>query len=162
VLDPERWRSVLDVAQRLLVTPVGPCARWRRATPDYKPTYDGDLRARDAAYHQGHGVGLAGGAVRDAWLKVIRHDKAGIEHLIEGFAAHLGRGLPSARSARSSTRRSPSRPARLRRAGVERRRGAADPGEVPARRAAEQLSSQQPAADTQQTSSSWSAAAVHA
>jgi glycogen debranching enzyme len=89
VLDPGRWRSVLDVAQRLLVTPVG-LRSLAPGHPDYKPTYDGDLRVRDAAYHQGTVWAWLAGPFADAWLKVHPDDQAGIEHLIEGFAAHLG------------------------------------------------------------------------
>jgi glycogen debranching enzyme len=88
VLDRERWRSVLDVAQRLLVTPVG-LRSLAPGHPDYKPTYDGDLRARDAAYHQGTVWGWLAGPFADAWLKVHPDDNRGIEHLIEGFAGHL-------------------------------------------------------------------------
>jgi len=52
VLDRSKWDSVLSVVERDLLTPVG----LRSLSPDnpgYKATYDGDLRARDAAYHQG-------------------------------------------------------------------------------------------------------------
>ena len=38
--------------------------------PDYKPTYYGDLRARDAAYHQGTVWAWLIGPFIDAWLKV--------------------------------------------------------------------------------------------
>lgn len=89
VLDPERWRSVLEVAQRLLVTPVG-LRSLAPGHPDYKSNYDGDLRARDAAYHQGTVWGWLAGPFADAWLKVHPNDHRGIERLIEGFAAHLG------------------------------------------------------------------------
>lgn len=89
VLDPQRWRSVLDVAQRLLVTPVG-LRSLAPGHPDYKANYDGDLRARDAAYHQGTVWGWLAGPFADAWLKVHPEDRRGIEHLLEGFAAHLG------------------------------------------------------------------------
>jgi predicted glycogen debranching enzyme len=88
VLEPDRWKSVLDVAQRLLVTPVG-LRSLAPGSPDYKPTYDGDLRARDAAYHQGTVWAWLAGPFADAWLKVHPDDLRGIEKLIEGFAAHL-------------------------------------------------------------------------
>jgi predicted glycogen debranching enzyme len=89
VLDRERWNSVLDVAQRLLVTPVG-LRSLAPGHPDYKPNYDGDLRARDAAYHQGTVWGWLAGPFADAWLKVHPNDQRGVERLMEGFAAHLG------------------------------------------------------------------------
>jgi predicted glycogen debranching enzyme len=89
VLDTERWRPVIDVAQRLLLTPVG-LRSLAPGHPDYKPRYDGDLRARDAAYHQGTVWGWLAGPFADAWLKVHPQDHRGVEHLMDGFAAHLG------------------------------------------------------------------------
>lgn len=88
VLDPERWRSVLEVAQRLLLTPVG-LRSLAPGHPDYKTNYDGDLRARDAAYHQGTVWGWLAGPYVDAWLKVHPGDAAGLGKLLDGFAAHL-------------------------------------------------------------------------
>jgi glycogen debranching enzyme len=58
--------------------------------PDYKPRYYGDLRARDAAYHQGTVWGWLMGPWIDAWLKVHPGDHAGARKLIEGLAADLG------------------------------------------------------------------------
>ena len=52
VLAPERWPAVLEAVRSRLLTPVG----LRSLAPgerDYKPRYFGDLRSRDAAYHQG-------------------------------------------------------------------------------------------------------------
>ncbi|MCA9287185.1 MAG: glycogen debranching enzyme N-terminal domain-containing protein, partial [Phycisphaerales bacterium] len=52
VLDEARWPAVLQVVHERLWTPVG----LRSLAPghaDFKPRYDGDLQARDAAYHQG-------------------------------------------------------------------------------------------------------------
>jgi predicted glycogen debranching enzyme len=89
VLDPERWRSVLDVVQRVLVTPVG-LRSLSPGNPDFKSHFDGDLRARDAAYHQGTVWGFLAGAFSDAWLKVYPEDNRAIERLINGFAAHMG------------------------------------------------------------------------
>jgi predicted glycogen debranching enzyme len=88
VLDEERWRPVLEVAQRLLVTPVG-LRSLAPGSPDYKPYYDGDLRSRDAAYHQGTVWAWLAGPFADAWLKVHPDDLHGVEQLIEGFAGHL-------------------------------------------------------------------------
>jgi predicted glycogen debranching enzyme len=89
VLDPQRWPAVMDVAQRLLLTPVG-LRSLAPGHPDYKPRYDGDLRARDAAYHQGTVWAWLAGPFVDAWLKVHPDDHRGIELLMGGFAAHLG------------------------------------------------------------------------
>jgi predicted glycogen debranching enzyme len=89
VLDPARWTSVVEVARRELATPVG-LRSLARGHPDYKPNYEGDLRARDAAYHQGTVWGWLAGPFADAWLKVYPDDKQAVQGLIEGFADHLG------------------------------------------------------------------------
>ena len=56
---------------------------------DYKPRYYGDLRSRDAAYHQGTVWGWLIGPFVDAWLKVYPEDAAGARALLEGFEHHL-------------------------------------------------------------------------
>jgi predicted glycogen debranching enzyme len=69
VLDPSRWADVLNMVERMLLTPVG----LRSLAPshaDYKPNYFGDLRARDLAYHQGTVWAWLIGPFIDAWLKV--------------------------------------------------------------------------------------------
>jgi predicted glycogen debranching enzyme len=88
VLDRARWLPVFDVVRERLLTPVG----LRSLAPghrDYKAQYYGDLRSRDAAYHQGTVWGWLVGPFVDAWLKIHPDDKAGARHCIEGFAAHL-------------------------------------------------------------------------
>jgi glycogen debranching enzyme len=57
--------------------------------PDFKARYYGDLRARDAAYHQGTVWAWLVGPFVDAWLKVHPDDAAGAQHALEGFIAHL-------------------------------------------------------------------------
>ncbi len=52
MLDEMHWAPVVDAATKFLLTPVG-LRSLAPGEPDYKPRYDGDLRARDAAYHQG-------------------------------------------------------------------------------------------------------------
>jgi glycogen debranching enzyme len=59
------------------------------AHPEYKATYDGDLRARDAAYHQGTVWAWLIGPFIDAWLKVYPHDRAGARAFLQEFEAHL-------------------------------------------------------------------------
>jgi predicted glycogen debranching enzyme len=91
VLDASRWKSVVDVALRLLVTPVG-LRSLAPGHPDYQPRYDGDLRTRDAAYHQGTVWGWLAGPFVDAWLKVHPDDAAGVRHIVDGLVAHLRDG----------------------------------------------------------------------
>ncbi len=87
VLDPSRWKQVVDVVERELVTPVG-LRSLGRNHPDYKRYYDGDLRARDAAYHQGTVWGWLIGPFVDAWMKV-HGDRAGAMRFLDGFTPHL-------------------------------------------------------------------------
>jgi len=89
VLNPERWKSVVDVAEKKLVTSVG----LRTLSPDdpaYKPIYDGDLRSRDGAYHQGTVWAWLIGPFVDAWLKVHPHDRSAARKFLETFPVHLG------------------------------------------------------------------------
>jgi predicted glycogen debranching enzyme len=88
VLDESRWGSVLSVVQKKLLTPVG-LRSLSPDHPDYKPRYFGDLRARDAAYHQGTVWAWLIGPWIDAWLKVHREDKAGARRFLDGLIAHL-------------------------------------------------------------------------
>jgi glycogen debranching enzyme len=55
---------------------------------DYKSTYAGDLRARDAAYHQGTVWPWLMGHYIDARLRVYG-DKAEARGLLRAFADHL-------------------------------------------------------------------------
>jgi predicted glycogen debranching enzyme len=87
-LDPSRWASVVEVAREKLLTPVG-LRSLAPGHPDYKPTYHGDLRTRDAAYHQGTVWGWLIGPFIDAWLKAHPEDRAGARRLLEGFLPHL-------------------------------------------------------------------------
>src|SRR5262249_22567025 len=52
VLDRDRWEPVMNVVRDRLLTPVG-LRSLAPGEPDFKPRYYGDLRSRDAAYHQG-------------------------------------------------------------------------------------------------------------
>ncbi|HET7710433.1 MAG TPA: amylo-alpha-1,6-glucosidase, partial [Thermoanaerobaculia bacterium] len=89
VLHSSRWAGVVGIVERELVTPVG-LRSLGRGHPDYKPAYDGDLRARDAAYHQGTVWGWLIGPFIDAWLKVHPDDRAGALRFLSGFEPHLG------------------------------------------------------------------------
>jgi predicted glycogen debranching enzyme len=88
VLDESRWASVLDVVRQRLLTPVG----LRSLAPgeqNYKERYDGDLRARDAAYHQGTVWAWLIGPWIDAWLKVHPDDLAGARRCLAGLLAEF-------------------------------------------------------------------------
>jgi predicted glycogen debranching enzyme len=87
VLDPARWRSVVDVVERKLVTPYG-LRTLSPDHPDYKTHYRGDLRARDAAYHQGTVWPWLLGHFIDAHLRV-HQDKARARRFLEAFPGHL-------------------------------------------------------------------------
>jgi predicted glycogen debranching enzyme len=88
VLDPERWNAIIDVVKERLLTPCG-LRSLSKDHPDYKPRYFGDLRARDAAYHQGTVWGWLIGPFVDAWLKVHPGELAEARRMLEPLAAHL-------------------------------------------------------------------------
>ena len=89
VLDPSRWHSVMAVVRNQLLTPVG-LRSLAPGHPDYKAQYFGDLRTRDAAYHQGTVWAWLIGPYVDAWLKVYPDDRQGARRLLDGFDEHLG------------------------------------------------------------------------
>jgi glycogen debranching enzyme len=78
----------MEIVQGRLLTPVG-LRSLAPGHPDYKAKYYGDLRSRDAAYHQGTVWGWLIGPFVDAWLKVHPEDRAGARALLGGFEAHL-------------------------------------------------------------------------
>ena len=88
VLDRERWGPVLDVVKQRLWTPVG-LRSLAPGSPDYKPQYYGDLRSRDAAYHQGTVWAWLAGPFVDAWLKAHPDDRKGAREFLSGFGRHL-------------------------------------------------------------------------
>ena len=87
VLRKERWTPVLTVVRDKLVTPLG----LRSLAPghrDYKPMYFGDLRARDAAYHQGTVWAWLIGHFIDASLRAGT-EREECRRLLDRFEAHL-------------------------------------------------------------------------
>ena len=88
VLDEKYWKSVVDVVQKKLVTPLG-LRTLSPDDPDYKPIYSGDLRSRDGAYHQGTVWAWLIGPFVDAWLKTHPHDRTGARKFLERFPEHL-------------------------------------------------------------------------
>ena len=88
ILESSRWAAVLDVVRQRLLTPVG----LRSPAPgqaDYKSKYFGDIRARDAAYHQGTVWPWLIGPFIDAWLRLHPADYATARRFLEGFVPHL-------------------------------------------------------------------------
>ncbi|MGQ7792336.1 amylo-alpha-1,6-glucosidase [Faunimonas sp. B44] len=88
VLDEARWRPVFETVRDRLLTPVG----LRSLDPghrDYERRYFGDLRARDAAYHQGTVWGWLIGPYIDAWLKIDPAAGPAARDLLSGYSTHL-------------------------------------------------------------------------
>jgi predicted glycogen debranching enzyme len=83
VLAERYWHAVLEAITTKLLTPVG----LRTLVPghkDYKLRYDGDLRSRDAAYHQGTVWPWLIGHFLDAWRRVYA-DRARARTFLSGF-----------------------------------------------------------------------------
>jgi predicted glycogen debranching enzyme len=88
VLEEKHWPAILEKVRGELLTPVG-LRSLSRDHPDYKSRYFGDLRARDAAYHQGTVWGWLIGPFIDAWLKVLPDDRTGARRFLDGLLHHL-------------------------------------------------------------------------
>ena len=91
VLDRQYWEAVLETVRRELLTPLG-LRSLSPAHPDYKRQYFGDLRTRDAAYHQGTVWSWLTGAFVDAWLACHPDDTEGARRFVEPSMAHLDAG----------------------------------------------------------------------
>ncbi len=88
VLEPSHWKSVIDLVQEKLLTPYG-LRTLEIAHPDFKPIYEGDLRARDAAYHQGTVWPWLIGPFCDGWMKVYPEKRREARHFLEPLSKHL-------------------------------------------------------------------------
>jgi predicted glycogen debranching enzyme len=86
VLDKSLWAPVVDAVTKSLLTPVG-LRSLAPGEPDYQARYDGDLRARDAAYHQGSVWAWLIGPYIDALARVYP-ERCSLE-LLDGFRSHL-------------------------------------------------------------------------
>jgi predicted glycogen debranching enzyme len=116
VLDGERARRVVDLVEARLLTPLG-LRTLARYEPGYAGRYEGGVRERDTAYHQGTVWPWLIGPFVEAWLRVrdatpeakrearqrfvvplLRHlDEAGLGHVSEiadADAPHAPRGCP--------------------------------------------------------------------
>jgi glycogen debranching enzyme len=88
ILDRERWQPVLDIVRDKLLTPYG-LRSLAPGSPDYKSRYYGDLRARDAAYHQGTVWAWLIGPYVDAWLKLHPEKSSEAHDLLLQFDDHI-------------------------------------------------------------------------
>lgn len=88
ILDTDRWLPVLNVVRDKLLTPVG-LRSLAPDEPEYKSHYYGDLRSRDAAYHQGTVWAWLIGPFIDAWLRVHPNDLETARHFLDGFHGAL-------------------------------------------------------------------------
>ena len=115
-LEGERARRVVDAVEARLLTPLG-LRSLAADEPGYTPRYDGGVRERDGAYHQGTVWPWLMGPFVEAWVRVrggtaeviaearrrfleplLAHlDEAGVGHLPEiadGDPPHTPRGCP--------------------------------------------------------------------
>jgi len=88
VLDQTRWHSVMEVATKRLLAPAG-LRSLTPGHPDYKARYDGDLRSRDAAYHQGTVWAWLIDPSVAAWFKLHPDRPAEARQFLAGLAAHF-------------------------------------------------------------------------
>lgn len=91
VLDRRYWDAILKIVQHRLLTPVG-LRSLSADHPSYNAKYDGNLLARDAAYHQGTVWAWLIGPFIDAWLKVHPEDVAEARQFLSGLKDHLNEG----------------------------------------------------------------------
>ena len=88
VLEPAHWTAVMNVVKEQLLTPVG-LRTLAPGHPDFKAKYDGDLRARDAAYHQGTVWPWLIGPYADALLRVHPDEAKTVQNLLQGLVPQL-------------------------------------------------------------------------
>jgi predicted glycogen debranching enzyme len=96
VLQPSLWKPVVDVVEEKLLTPYG----LRTLAPgekEYRPRYEGDRWARDAAYHQGLVWPWLIGHFLDARRRVYghSHDNRDFLRAFEGHLCDAGIGMIS-------------------------------------------------------------------
>jgi len=88
VLDDRRWQPVVDAVRERLLTPYG-LHSLAPGHPDFRPKYYGNLRSRDAAYHQGTVWAWLIGPFIDAWLRVYPCKRDDARRMLEAFPPHL-------------------------------------------------------------------------
>jgi predicted glycogen debranching enzyme len=88
VLDQSRWKTLFGQVHDRLLTPFG-LRSLAPGHPEYCARYDGDLRSRDAAYHQGTVWAWLIGPFIDAWLRVHPDQTETACDFLAGFESHL-------------------------------------------------------------------------
>jgi predicted glycogen debranching enzyme len=88
VLAEEHWASVMSVVEKELLTPVG-LRSLSPHNPEYKKNYHGDLKNRDAAYHQGTVWAWLIGPYIDAWMKLHPNEDKEARSFLSAFPEHL-------------------------------------------------------------------------
>ena len=88
MLAEDKWHPVLTIVREQLLTPMG-LRSLAPNDPNYKQRYDGDLRARDAAYHQGTVWAWLIGPFFDAWLRANPGDLATARSLLAAFDSEM-------------------------------------------------------------------------
>src|SRR5688572_17179228 len=91
VLARRYWQPVLKIVRDELLTPFG-LRTLSPKHPDYQPKYDGDLRSRDAAYHQGTVWPWLLGPFIDAWRRTFPADTGAAAQFLAAFDGHLSDG----------------------------------------------------------------------
>jgi len=91
VLARRHWQRVLRVVRDELLTPFG-LRTLSPKHPDYQPKYHGDLRSRDAAYHQGTVWPWLLGPFIDAWRRAFPEDAGAPTQFLAAFEGHLDDG----------------------------------------------------------------------
>jgi predicted glycogen debranching enzyme len=91
LLDSERARAMVEVVQKNLLTRVG-LRTLAPSDPAYRPRFEGDMRNRDSAYHQGTVWPWLMGPFISAYLNAFGETAASIdvcEKLLEGMEQEL-------------------------------------------------------------------------
>jgi predicted glycogen debranching enzyme len=91
VLARRYWQPVLEVVRKELLTPFG-LRTLSPKDPNYQPKYYGDLRSRDAAYHQGTVWPWLLGPFIDAWRRAFPLDSEATQRFLSAFNGHLDDG----------------------------------------------------------------------
>ena len=88
ILEKERWQPVMDVIKTKLLTPYG-LRTLAPEHPDYRRQYDGDILARDQAYHQGTVWPWLMGHYVDAFLRTFPDQQDKIQALLDPLLDHF-------------------------------------------------------------------------